>query len=171
MIVCLNSSSFCSKRHENILDQGFLLGPSDNDIFPSTVPPVPVRSTFNLKRNGYPHQWKSILTQSCFSLSLSLQMSKEWETVVCGQTKDQLIMTEKARRYLRSLKSRAPNRALILSWDMSHLYTNMLHMQNLMLLLPAFPVLFAVVICGGEKEQRFRNVFEQVISNQNTDNM
>lgn len=46
---------------------------------------------------------------------LSLQMSKEWETVVCGQTKDQLIMTEKARRYLRSLKSQAPNRALILS--------------------------------------------------------
>uniref|UniRef100_A0A8C9ZG26 V-myb avian myeloblastosis viral oncogene homolog-like 2b n=1 Tax=Sander lucioperca TaxID=283035 RepID=A0A8C9ZG26_SANLU len=83
VIVCLNSSSFCSKRHENILDQGFLLGPSDNDIFPSTVPPAP--------------------------------MSKEWETVVCGQTKDQLIMTEKARRYLRSLKSRAPNRALILS--------------------------------------------------------
>ncbi|XP_034724376.1 v-myb avian myeloblastosis viral oncogene homolog-like 2b [Etheostoma cragini] len=83
VIVCLNSSSFCSKRHENILDQGFLLGPSDSDIFPSTVPPVP--------------------------------MSKEWETVVCGQTKDQLIMTEKARRYLRSLKSHAPNRALILS--------------------------------------------------------
>jgi len=44
-----------------------------------------------------------------------LQMSKEWETVVCGQTKDQLIMTEKARRYLRSLKSHAPSRALILS--------------------------------------------------------
>uniref|UniRef100_A0A667Z2W8 V-myb avian myeloblastosis viral oncogene homolog-like 2b n=1 Tax=Myripristis murdjan TaxID=586833 RepID=A0A667Z2W8_9TELE len=43
------------------------------------------------------------------------QMSKEWETVVCGQTKDQLIMTEKARRYLRSLKSSAPSRALILS--------------------------------------------------------
>ncbi|KAA8593533.1 hypothetical protein FQN60_009649 [Etheostoma spectabile] len=83
VIVCLNSSSFCSKRHENILDQGFLLGPSDSDIFPNTVPPVP--------------------------------MSKEWETVVCGQTKDQLIMTEKARRYLRSLKSHAPNRALILS--------------------------------------------------------
>uniref|UniRef100_A0A4W6D4I6 V-myb avian myeloblastosis viral oncogene homolog-like 2b n=1 Tax=Lates calcarifer TaxID=8187 RepID=A0A4W6D4I6_LATCA len=71
------------KRHENILDQGFLMGPSDSAIFPSTVPPVP--------------------------------MSKEWETVVCGQTKDQLIMTEKARRYLRSLKSHAPNRALILS--------------------------------------------------------
>uniref|UniRef100_A0A3Q4HNL7 V-myb avian myeloblastosis viral oncogene homolog-like 2b n=1 Tax=Neolamprologus brichardi TaxID=32507 RepID=A0A3Q4HNL7_NEOBR len=43
------------------------------------------------------------------------QMSKEWEMVVCGQTKDQLIMTEKARRYLRSLKSHAPSRALILS--------------------------------------------------------
>ena len=40
-------------------------------------------------------------------------MSKEWEMVVCGQTKDQVIMTEKARRYLRSL--RTPNRALILS--------------------------------------------------------
>uniref|UniRef100_A0A8C3AE90 V-myb avian myeloblastosis viral oncogene homolog-like 2b n=1 Tax=Cyclopterus lumpus TaxID=8103 RepID=A0A8C3AE90_CYCLU len=49
------------------------------------------------------------------SLSLSLQMSKEWETVVCGQTKDQLIMTEKARRYLRSLKSHGHSRALILS--------------------------------------------------------
>ncbi|XP_074500494.1 v-myb avian myeloblastosis viral oncogene homolog-like 2b [Sebastes fasciatus] len=82
-IVSINSSSFCNKQHENILDQGFLLGPSDSAIFPSTVPPV--------------------------------LMSKEWETVVCGQTKDQLIMTEKARRYLRSLKSHAPNRALILS--------------------------------------------------------
>uniref|UniRef100_A0A3B4F733 MYB proto-oncogene like 2 n=1 Tax=Pundamilia nyererei TaxID=303518 RepID=A0A3B4F733_9CICH len=77
------SSPLSSKRHENILDQGFLLGPSDSAIFPSTVPPVP--------------------------------MSKEWEMVVCGQTKDQLIMTEKARRYLRSLKSHAPSRALILS--------------------------------------------------------
>ncbi|XP_054473015.1 v-myb avian myeloblastosis viral oncogene homolog-like 2b [Anoplopoma fimbria] len=83
MIVSLNSSSFCSKQHDNILDQGFLLGPSDSAIFPSTVPPV--------------------------------LMSKEWEMVVCGQTKDQLIMTEKARRYLRSLKTRATNRALILS--------------------------------------------------------
>nr|CBN80593.1 Myb-related protein B [Dicentrarchus labrax] len=83
VIVCLSSPSFCNKQHENILDQGFLLGPSDSVPFPSTVPPIP--------------------------------MSKEWETVVCGQTKDQLIMTEKARRYLRSLKSHAPNRALILS--------------------------------------------------------
>lgn len=47
----------------------------------------------------------------------SLQMSKEWVAVVCGQTKDQLIMTEKARRYLRSLKSQVPNRALILPWN------------------------------------------------------
>lgn len=83
MLVSVSSSSFCSKRHENILDQGFLLGPSDSAIFPSTMTPVP--------------------------------MSKEWEMVVCGQTKDQLIMTEKARRYLRSLKSHAPSRALILS--------------------------------------------------------
>ncbi|XP_069369158.1 v-myb avian myeloblastosis viral oncogene homolog-like 2b isoform X1 [Paralichthys olivaceus] len=83
MLVSMNSSSSCSKRHENILDQGFLLGPGDSAIFPSTAPPVP--------------------------------MSKEWEKVVCGQTKDQLIMTEKARRYLRSLRSHAPNRALILS--------------------------------------------------------
>lgn len=79
----LNTSSFCSKGHENILDQGFLLGPSDSAIISSAVPPTP--------------------------------MSKEWETVVCGQTKDQLIMTEKARRYLRSLKSHTPSRALILS--------------------------------------------------------
>uniref|UniRef100_A0A672F8W4 V-myb avian myeloblastosis viral oncogene homolog-like 2b n=1 Tax=Salarias fasciatus TaxID=181472 RepID=A0A672F8W4_SALFA len=46
---------------------------------------------------------------------LLFQMSKEWERVVCGQTKDQLIMTEKAKRYLRSLKSHPPSRALILS--------------------------------------------------------
>ncbi|XP_008318775.1 v-myb avian myeloblastosis viral oncogene homolog-like 2b [Cynoglossus semilaevis] len=83
VMVPLNSSSFCSKRHDSILDQGFLLGPSDSAVLPSTAHPLP--------------------------------MSKEWETVVCGQTKDQLIMTEKARRYLRSLNSRAPNRALILS--------------------------------------------------------
>uniref|UniRef100_A0A8C7Y1Q1 V-myb avian myeloblastosis viral oncogene homolog-like 2b n=1 Tax=Oryzias sinensis TaxID=183150 RepID=A0A8C7Y1Q1_9TELE len=83
ILVSLNSSSFCSKRRENILDQGFLLGPSDSAIFPTPVAPTP--------------------------------MSKEWEKVVCGQTKDQLIMTEKARRYLRSLKNHPPNRALILS--------------------------------------------------------
>nr|XP_061814549.1 myb-related protein B-like [Nerophis lumbriciformis] len=77
------SSSFCRKPHENILDQGFLLGPSDNAIFPSVVPPI-------LK-------------------------SKEWETVAYGQTKDQLIMTEKAKRFLRSLKSHTPNRPLVLS--------------------------------------------------------
>uniref|UniRef100_A0A3Q3WEZ5 Uncharacterized protein n=1 Tax=Mola mola TaxID=94237 RepID=A0A3Q3WEZ5_MOLML len=82
-MVPLSSSSFCSKQHENILDQGFLLGPSDSTMFSSMVPQIP--------------------------------MSKEWKTVVCGQTKDQLIMTEKARRFLRSLKSNAPNRALILS--------------------------------------------------------
>lgn len=83
VIVPLSSSSFCSKQHENILDQGFLLGPSDSAIFPAAMHPLP--------------------------------MSKEWEMVVCGQTKDQLIMTEKARRYLRSLKSHATSRALILS--------------------------------------------------------
>lgn len=135
VIVPLNSSSFCSKQHENILDQGFLLGPSDSAIFPSMVPPIPVSSTFNLKRNLCPYQWKSIFNMAFLLLTnsvvtfLSLQMSKEWETVVCGQTKDQLIMTEKARRYLRSLKSHAPNRALILSWN-----TNMLHTHKPMLL-------------------------------------
>ncbi|XP_077386872.1 v-myb avian myeloblastosis viral oncogene homolog-like 2b isoform X1 [Festucalex cinctus] len=77
------SSSFRRKNHENILDQGFLLGPSDSAIFPAVVPPIP--------------------------------MSKEWEAVACGQTKDQLIMTEKARRFLRAFKSHAPNRALVLS--------------------------------------------------------
>ncbi|XP_068171674.1 v-myb avian myeloblastosis viral oncogene homolog-like 2b isoform X2 [Antennarius striatus] len=82
VIVSISSSPFCSKQQENILDQGFLLGPTDSTIFPNAVPPV--------------------------------TMSKEWEKVVCGQTKDQLIMTEKARRYLRSLKSHTP-RALILS--------------------------------------------------------
>ncbi|XP_036956701.1 v-myb avian myeloblastosis viral oncogene homolog-like 2b isoform X2 [Acanthopagrus latus] len=83
VLVPLSSSSFCSKQHENILDQGFLLGPSDSAIFPNAMAPTP--------------------------------MSKEWETIVCGQTKDQLIMTERARRYLRSLKPHATNRALILS--------------------------------------------------------
>ncbi|XP_041837583.1 v-myb avian myeloblastosis viral oncogene homolog-like 2b isoform X2 [Melanotaenia boesemani] len=81
VMVSLNSS-FCSKRHENILDQGFLLGPSDSALYPSTVSPR--------------------------------HMSKNWEKVVCGQTEDQLIMTEKARRLLRSLKPH-PSRALILS--------------------------------------------------------
>ncbi|KAF3855751.1 hypothetical protein F7725_016474 [Dissostichus mawsoni] len=83
VVDCHVSSSFCSKQHDSILDQGFLMGPSDSDIFPSNVPPAP--------------------------------MSKEWETVVCGKTKDQLFMTEKARCYLRSLKSHSTNRALILS--------------------------------------------------------
>ncbi|CAL8337034.1 unnamed protein product [Merluccius merluccius] len=75
------SSSFCTKRDENVLDQGFLVEPSECTAKPCSLPLTP--------------------------------MSKEWEMVVCGQTKDQVIMTEKARRYLRSL--RTPNRALILS--------------------------------------------------------
>uniref|UniRef100_A0A8C8GMY9 V-myb avian myeloblastosis viral oncogene homolog-like 2b n=1 Tax=Oncorhynchus tshawytscha TaxID=74940 RepID=A0A8C8GMY9_ONCTS len=70
-------------KEENVLDQGFCLGPSESGAYSNPVPPTP--------------------------------MSKAWEAVVCGRTKDQLIMTEKARRYLRLLKSHAPNRALILS--------------------------------------------------------
>ncbi|XP_041080697.1 myb-related protein B-like [Polyodon spathula] len=42
-------------------------------------------------------------------------MSLAWEAVVCGRSKDQLFMTEKARKYLRALKPGTPNRALILS--------------------------------------------------------
>ncbi|XP_016088374.1 myb-related protein B [Sinocyclocheilus grahami] len=84
-------SSCDVKKEENVLDQGFILGPNESGLPTKAVsptlkqsPPLPV-------------------------------MSPAWETVVCGRTKDQLIMTEKARRYLRSLKSHAPNRALILS--------------------------------------------------------
>ena len=46
MLVPLSSSSFCSKQHENILDQGFLLGPSDSAIFPNAMAPTPVSSSF-----------------------------------------------------------------------------------------------------------------------------
>lgn len=83
VLVSLSSPSLCRRQQENILNQGFLMGPNDSAIFSSATAPAP--------------------------------MSKEWEKVVCGQTKDQLIMTEKAKRYLRTLKSNAPNRALILS--------------------------------------------------------
>ncbi|XP_056324669.1 v-myb avian myeloblastosis viral oncogene homolog-like 2b [Danio aesculapii] len=82
--------SSCAVKEENVLDQGFILGPNESGpaskpvpAAPKTIPPLP--------------------------------MSAAWETVVCGRTKDQLFMTEKARRYLRSLKSHTPNRALILS--------------------------------------------------------
>lgn len=48
VLVTLSSSSFCSKQHESILDQGFLLGPTDSVIFPSTQQPIPASSTFSL---------------------------------------------------------------------------------------------------------------------------
>ncbi|XP_028301742.1 v-myb avian myeloblastosis viral oncogene homolog-like 2b isoform X1 [Gouania willdenowi] len=83
ILVSLSSSALCHPKRENILDQGFLLGPSDNPFISNTVSSAP--------------------------------MSKEWMTIACGQTKDQLFMTEKARRYLRTMKSHPPNRALILS--------------------------------------------------------
>ncbi|XP_012694000.1 v-myb avian myeloblastosis viral oncogene homolog-like 2b isoform X2 [Clupea harengus] len=78
-----DSSSFSCKKEENVLDQGFLLGPCENASGSLPDPPTP--------------------------------MSQEWEEVVCGRTKDQLILTQKARRFLRSLKTNPPNRALILS--------------------------------------------------------
>lgn len=40
------SSSFCNKQ-DNILDQGFLMGPSDTAPFPSSMPTVPVSSTLS----------------------------------------------------------------------------------------------------------------------------
>ncbi|XP_026076574.1 myb-related protein B [Carassius auratus] len=83
-------SSCAVKKEENLLDQGFILGPNESGPPTKPVPPT-------LKQ------------------SPPIPMSPVWETVVCGRTQDQLIMTEKARRYLRSLKSHAPNRALILS--------------------------------------------------------
>ncbi|KAG5274767.1 hypothetical protein AALO_G00139910 [Alosa alosa] len=78
-----NSSSFSCKKDDNVLDQGFILGPCENGLGSLPEPPTP--------------------------------MSQEWEEVVCGRTKDQLILTQKARRFLRSLKTHTPNRALILS--------------------------------------------------------
>ncbi|XP_023662130.1 v-myb avian myeloblastosis viral oncogene homolog-like 2b isoform X1 [Paramormyrops kingsleyae] len=80
--VSLNSSS-CAKKDENILNQGFIIAPTETIPISSVVPPAP--------------------------------MSHDWEAVACGRTKDQLIMTEKARRYLQALKPKPPNRALILS--------------------------------------------------------
>ncbi|XP_069744266.1 v-myb avian myeloblastosis viral oncogene homolog-like 2b isoform X2 [Narcine bancroftii] len=41
-------------------------------------------------------------------------MSSAWEAVACGRTKDQLIMTEKARTYLNAFKSTHTSRTLIL---------------------------------------------------------
>ncbi|KAI5093324.1 myb-related protein B, partial [Silurus meridionalis] len=84
------NSSFTVKKEENVLDQGFIIGPNESgpamkqvQTNPKSVPPA--------------------------------LMSPAWEAVVCGRTTDQLIMTEKARRYLRSLKSNVHSRALILS--------------------------------------------------------
>lgn len=45
VLVPLSSLSVCSKQHENILDQGFLLGPSDSAIFPSVQQPLPASAT------------------------------------------------------------------------------------------------------------------------------
>lgn len=45
VLLPLSSSSVCSKQHENILDQGFLLGPSDSAIFPSMQQPLPASAT------------------------------------------------------------------------------------------------------------------------------
>ncbi|XP_051528249.1 myb-related protein B-like isoform X2 [Myxocyprinus asiaticus] len=83
-------SSCAVIKEENVLDQGFILGPNESELPTKPMPPA-------------------------FKLRSPLPMSPAWETVVCGRTKDQLIMTEKARCYLCSLKSHAPNRALILS--------------------------------------------------------
>ncbi|XP_038659476.1 v-myb avian myeloblastosis viral oncogene homolog-like 2b [Scyliorhinus canicula] len=41
-------------------------------------------------------------------------MSSAWEAVACGRTKDQLIMTEKARKYLNAFKTTHTSRTLIL---------------------------------------------------------
>lgn len=46
VIAPLSSSSFCSKQSDNILDQGFLLGPSDSTVIPSLMAPLPVSLTF-----------------------------------------------------------------------------------------------------------------------------
>lgn len=66
MLVTLNSSSLCSKRHENILDQGFLLGPSDSAIFPSSVPPLPVSSPLKIVNNAVKRPFTDRFFFSCF---------------------------------------------------------------------------------------------------------
>ncbi|XP_072522188.1 v-myb avian myeloblastosis viral oncogene homolog-like 2b [Salminus brasiliensis] len=86
---CLNTS-MTVKKEENVLDQGFILGPNESGIITKRAQPI-----------------SSVIPPA--------PMTPAWETVACGRTKDQLIMTEKARRYLRSLKSSTHSRALILS--------------------------------------------------------
>lgn len=51
VLVALGSSA--SKQHESILDQGFLLGPSDGAIFPSMQQPLPASFTFFFFRIDY----------------------------------------------------------------------------------------------------------------------
>lgn len=78
------------KKEENVLDQGFIVGPNECGL-------------------------SSNLTQPPSVVLPPAPMSPVWEAVVCGRTKDQLIMTEKAKRFLRSLKMPSHSRALILS--------------------------------------------------------
>lgn len=48
-MISLISPSFCNKTHDNILDQGFLLGPSDSAIFPGMMHLTPVSSNIKEK--------------------------------------------------------------------------------------------------------------------------
>lgn len=43
-------STFCSKQSENILDQGFLLGPSDSSVIPNLLAPIPVSFTIYVNK-------------------------------------------------------------------------------------------------------------------------
>ncbi|XP_051887589.1 v-myb avian myeloblastosis viral oncogene homolog-like 2b isoform X2 [Pristis pectinata] len=49
-----------------------------------------------------------------YNLETPKWMTSAWEAVACGRTKDQLIMTEKARKYLNAFKSTHTSRTLIL---------------------------------------------------------
>ncbi|XP_067856874.1 v-myb avian myeloblastosis viral oncogene homolog-like 2b isoform X2 [Heptranchias perlo] len=80
----LNTSS-SSKKDDNTLDRGFIV-PNKETSFSST----------------------------CSKLEAPLWMSSAWEAVACGRTKDQLIMTEKARKYLNAFKTTHTSRTLIL---------------------------------------------------------
>ncbi|XP_042197900.1 v-myb avian myeloblastosis viral oncogene homolog-like 2b isoform X2 [Callorhinchus milii] len=50
----------------------------------------------------------------CCKQKTPIRMNSAWEIVACGKTKDQLIMTEKARKYLDTFKASQTSRTLIL---------------------------------------------------------
>ncbi|XP_016309452.1 myb-related protein A-like isoform X2 [Sinocyclocheilus anshuiensis] len=105
-----NNGASCS---DDLLTRSMLMMPL-TEKEENSCSPASLKESFSIVRSLSPQDERGNMTQRSPPYQTPALVNSEWEAVVFGKTKDQLIMTEQARRYLNTNPTTCISRALVL---------------------------------------------------------